>query len=166
MPRTVPAVLRNILCITTLREEGCSKSSSLLCVTPSTTTTYPARPKPFTTTELSPWPPLHFLRAGVAGWGTRRGPIGQGLISWWGPCPLEVPGRPKCGQGPRHKSRPCPSEPHGGAVLGTDGGRRGRNEHPGGAGIGNEMGCEMGCETGCGAMKLVGQLSGCVSGEC
>ena len=45
------------------------------------------------------------------------GPIGQGLISWWGPCPLEVPGRPKCGQGPRHRIRPCPSEPHGGAVL-------------------------------------------------
>ena len=42
------------------------------------------------------------------------GLVGQGLISWWGPCPLEVPGRPKCGQGPRHKSRPCPLEPRGG----------------------------------------------------
>ena len=54
------------------------------------------------------------------------GPIGQGLISWWGPCPLEVPGRPKCGQGPRHKSRPCPSEHHGGAVLRAVKPRRGQ----------------------------------------
>ena len=49
----------------------------------------------------------------------QRRAIGQGLISWWGPCPLEVFGRPKCGQGPRHRIRPCPSEPHGGAVLGA-----------------------------------------------
>ena len=62
-PSAVPAVLRNILCITTLR----------------TTTTYPARPKPFTTTDLSPWPPLRFLRAGVAGWG--RGVRGRSLNS-------------------------------------------------------------------------------------
>ena len=58
--------------------------------------------------------------------GARRGPIVQGLISWWGPCPLEVPGRPKCGQGPGHKSRPCPSEPHGGAVLSAVKPRRGQ----------------------------------------
>ena len=104
------------------------------------------------------------------------GPIGQGLISWWGPCPLEVPGRPKCGQGPRHKIRPCPSEPYGGAVLGTDGGRRGRNGHPGGRwrqrdGVrgrdgGEECGGDECCGEECGATKLVGQLSGCVSGEC
>ena len=35
---------------------------------------------------------------------------GQGLISWWGPCPLEVPGWPKCGQGVAPEIRPCPSE--------------------------------------------------------
>ena len=61
-------------------------------------------------------------------------------------------------------------------MLGTDGGRRGRNGHPGGGGIGNEMGCGDGMAVrgmgtgcggeGCGAMNSVGQLSGCVSGEC
>ena len=56
----------------------------------------------------------------------RRRASGQGLISWWGPCPLEVPGRPKCGQGPRHRIRPCPSEPHGGAVLRAVKQRRGQ----------------------------------------
>ena len=35
---------------------------------------------------------------------------GQGLISWWGPCPLEAPGWPKCGQGVAPEIRPCPSE--------------------------------------------------------
>ena len=35
---------------------------------------------------------------------------GQGLISRWGPCPLEVPRWPKCGQGVAPEIRPCPSE--------------------------------------------------------
>ena len=35
---------------------------------------------------------------------------GQGLISQWGPCPLEVPRWPKCGQGVAPEIRPCPSE--------------------------------------------------------
>ena len=71
-------------------------------------------------------------------------------------------------------------------MLGTDGGRRGRNEHPGGRywvrdGVRDEMGrgdgmavrgMGTGCGgegcggEGCGAMNSVGQLSGCVSGEC
>ena len=50
---------------------------------------------------------------GARGAEARRDASGQGLISWWGPCPLEVPGRPKCGQGPRHRIRPCPSEMRG-----------------------------------------------------
>ena len=73
---------------------------------------------------------------GARGAGARRGPVGQGLISWWGPCPLEVPGRPKCGQGPRHKSRPCPSEPYGWAVLMAVKRRRGQGGHEGGRGEG------------------------------
>ncbi len=35
---------------------------------------------------------------------------GQGLISWWRPCPLEVPEWPKRGQGVGPEIRPCPSE--------------------------------------------------------
>ena len=35
---------------------------------------------------------------------------GQGLISQWGPCPLEVPRWPKRGQGVTPEIRPCPSE--------------------------------------------------------
>ena len=40
----------------------------------------------------------------------QRRAIGQGLISQGGPCPLEPRGGQKCGQGPRHRIRPCPSE--------------------------------------------------------
>ena len=65
-------------------------------------------------------------------------------------------------------------------MLGTDGGRRGRNEHPGGRYwvrdvVRDEMGCGDGMAVrgmgtgcggeGCGAMNSVGQLSGCVSGR-
>ena len=59
---------------------------------------------------------------GEWGDGARRwGAIGQGLISPGGPCPPEVRGRPKCGQGLGPEIRPCPLEPRGGAILVTDG---------------------------------------------
>ncbi len=57
----------------------------------------------------------------------RRRAIGQGLISQGGPCPREPRGGPKCGQGPRHRIRPCPLKRCGG-VVGDSGLSRRRGE--------------------------------------